>query len=236
MGTLTVPSNALNSPNLTKFAGNAVQASINLTPTVVFPDTQVGSTSGTQTSTVTNNNPVGVTIDLVAVSGPFAIAHDGCTGVLAANHSCTVMTAFSPTVRGAATGSLTFTGNFKNTPASITLRGNGTLSAPVLTPSNVFFGNVPRNTTSPDMFLTLTNNNPAVAGGAITINSIATGNPLYAIDGVMTTCGASLAGGSSCTIAVNFNPTATGNVTSSVSVTDNAGTGLQRSSLFGSGT
>ncbi len=235
-GALTVPSNAANNPNIQKLSGQAVQASINLSVTVVFPNTHVGSTSGTRTSTVTNPNSVGVTINTVTISGPFAIAHDGCTGVLAANHSCTVMTTFSPTIQGAATGSLTFTSNARNSPASITLKGRGTLTAPVLTPSNVFFGKVPRNTTSPDMFLTLTNNNPAIPGGAININSITTANPMYEIDAVMTTCGSSLEGGGACIIAVDFTPTATGNLTSSLSVIDNAGTGLQRSSLFGNGT
>jgi hypothetical protein len=235
-GSATIPSASPSSPQTVNLSGTGLQASINLPASQVFANTVVGGTSPTKTATFTNPNSVGLTISGFTVSGDFAIVTDGCSGVLAANSSCTVTLTFDPTVSGAETGGLTITSNAKNSPATVTLKGTGTLSAPTLIPASLAFGNVMHGTTSPDKFITVTNNNVATAGGTITISGITTANPVYAIDGGSTTCTSTLAGGgATCTIAVNFSPTTTGSMSSSLSVMDNAGTGTQKASLFGTG-
>jgi hypothetical protein len=86
----------------------------------------------------------------------------------------------------------------------------------------------------------VTNNNANTANGAVTISSLTTSNPVFAVDNVNTTCGSTLAGGgASCTIAVNFSPTAAGAVSGTLNIVDSAGTGAtsttQKVSLYGTG-
>ena len=115
-------------------------------------------------------------------------------------------------MQGAEIGGLIITSNAKNSPATIALKGTGTLAPLVLTPTSLSFGAVMHGTTSPDKFVTLVNNNPA-SGGTINISSVTTNNAVFAVDLGSTTCGSTLAGGgASCLIAVNFSPTTTGTV------------------------
>ena len=238
-GSATIPSSGPNSPQTVNLSGTGLQASLNLSPSLAFANTQVGGTSPTKTATLTNPNSVGLTISSVATSGDFAIVTDGCTGVLPANSSCTVTLTFDPTMQGAETGGLIITSNAKNSPATIALKGTGTLSPLVLTPTSLSFGAVMHGTTSPDKFVTLVNNNPA-SGGTINISSVTTNNAVFAVDLGSTTCGSTLAGGgASCMIAVNFSPTTTGTVSAALSIVDSAGTGAasttQKVSLAGTG-
>ncbi len=212
-----------------------MQASITLSPTITFANTQVGMTSATKTATVTNPNSVGLTISSVATSGDFAVVTDGCTGVLPANSSCTVTVSFTPTMQGPETGGLIITSNAKNSPATITLKGTGTLLAPTFTPTQLSFGTVPHGTTSPDKFVTVSNPNTSAPGGTINISSITTSTSAFAVDGASTTCTSTLAGGASCTIAVNFSPPSSGALSAQLIIMDNAATGTQKIGLFGTG-
>jgi len=238
-GSATIPSSGPNSPQTVNLSGTGLQASLNLSPSLAFSNTQVGGTSPTKTARLTNPNSVGLTISSVATSGDFAIVTDGCTGVLPANSSCTVTLTFDPTMQGAETGGLIITSNAKNSPATIALKGTGTLAPLVLTPTSLSFGAVMHGTTSPDKFVTLVNNNSA-SGGTINISSVTTNNAVFAVDLGSTTCGSTLAGGgASCMIAVNFSPTTTGTVAAALSIVDSAGTGAasttQKVSLAGTG-
>ena len=234
-----MPSSGPNSPQTVSLAGTGLQASLTLPPSQAFANTLVGNTSTSKVATLTNSNAVGLTITGVSTSGDFTIVSDGCTGVLPANSTCMETLAFTPTMQGAETGSLNITSNAKNSPASVTLTGTGTLSTLALTPNPLAFGKVPHGTTSPDEFITVTNNNVA-AGGTISISSITTSNAVYAVDLGSTTCGSTLAGGgASCMIAVNFSPVTTGAVSASLSIVDSAGNGTtsttQKVSLAGTG-
>ena len=80
-----------------------------------------------------------------------------------------------------------------------------------------------------------------IAGQAITLSN--TGSARLSIDGIavalpftqINTCGSSLAAGATCTITVTFAPTAEGDFTSNVSITDNAKGSPQTVALTGTG-
>jgi len=96
-----------------------------------------------------------------------------------------------------------------------------------LSPGALTFASQNVNTTSVAQPVTLTN-----AGDAsLTISSIATTGD-FAQTG---TCGSSLAAGANCQISVTFKPTTNGQLTGSVSVTDNATGSPQSVSLTGTG-
>ncbi|WP_328324621.1 choice-of-anchor D domain-containing protein [Kribbella sp. NBC_00382] len=86
-----------------------------------FPDTAVGSSSSTQTVTVTNSGTTSATVSGVSATGDFSQTNNCST--IAVGASCTVTVTFRPTASGARTGGVTVTSNAS--PASISLTGNG---------------------------------------------------------------------------------------------------------------
>jgi hypothetical protein len=255
-GTVTVTSDAPGSPQTVLLAGTGIKAVFGQTSAIAFPNTQVGTTSGTTgVETVSNVSSVPVVINSIpAATGDFSVLASfgsnpcntsGTTTLaphLSAGDSCTAGVTFSPTAQGTRTGSLNVTSAFANGSAATTLRGNGTLAALSVTPA-LQFGIVMHGTTSADKLETVTNNNPSVFGSntTVVISGIATSNSTFAIDPAGTTCGTSptyatsLAPGASCTVAVNFSPPTTGSFSGTLNVSDNAGNGVQKSTLYGTG-
>ena len=150
-----------------------------------------------------------------------------------------VSTALLGTIINNSSISLNATANATNLrigSPTVTLKGTGTLSALSVVPA-IQFGNVMHGTTSADKFDTVKNNNPSVVGSntTVVISGIATSGSPFGIDPVGTTCGASLAPGASCTVAVNFSPATAGSFSGTTNVTDNSGNGTQKSTLYGTG-
>jgi hypothetical protein len=111
-----------------------------------------------------------------------------------------------------------------------------TASAPVvsLSPTSLSFGNHQVNTTSSAHTVTLTNSGNA----ALTIHSIGLSGPNGGDFHQQNSCPSSsstLAAGASCTISVTFTPTAEGNRSASLAITDNASGSPQSVTLSGIG-
>ncbi|HLJ29777.1 MAG TPA: glycosyl hydrolase [Candidatus Angelobacter sp.] len=102
---------------------------------LTFGSQNVGTTSASQTLTLTNHGPGGLTISSVAVTGDFSQTNN-CGTSLAANASCSISVSFKPTATGARTGTLTVTDNASNSPQTAALSGTGTSGAPSA-PSNL---------------------------------------------------------------------------------------------------
>jgi hypothetical protein len=106
----------------------------------------------------------------------------------------------------------------------------GSLSSTVvsLSPTGVAFGNENVGGTSTAQTVTLTN----VGTAALTGVSVATSSSVFT---QTNTCAADVAPGGTCTISVEFVPTAAGPVQGSLSITDSAGDSPQPVSLSGTG-
>ncbi|HXW15111.1 MAG TPA: choice-of-anchor D domain-containing protein [Terriglobia bacterium] len=98
---------------------------------------------------------------------------------------------------------------------------------PTVLPSSLSFGGQIVGTTSTAQMVTLANPGQA----SLTISSIAVSGDFSETNN----CGGALTAGANCTIAVSFKPTAGGNRTGSVSVTDSASGSPQTVGLSGSG-
>jgi len=217
-------------------AGSAASGSLNLTPTTQnFPNTTIGASSATQTSTLTNGTANSITLSSGTLTDATDFTEtDNCNGALASGASCTLTFTFKP----ASAGTLASTFSIKDsTDASIattaSLTGTG-VAAPTptasLTPASFNFGaaTVGESSTdpSPETF-TLTNTGTvAVTPGSVSV----TGSGFTLISG---NCGTSLAAGSSCTMAVTFQPAAVGTATGTISIITSAGT--KTSTLTGNG-
>jgi F5/8 type C domain/Abnormal spindle-like microcephaly-assoc'd, ASPM-SPD-2-Hydin/Right handed beta helix region len=89
-----------------------------------FGNENVGSTSSSQSVTVTNPGSGAVSMSSIGVTGPFGESNN-CGTSLAAGASCTVGVTFAPTAAGAATGTLSVTSSAPGSPLTVALSGTG---------------------------------------------------------------------------------------------------------------
>jgi len=227
--TLTFTDNDRAVPGSTQtvsLSGTGVAPIAKLSPSSLnFGSQLVGTTSAAPTVTLTNTGTATMTIASIVSSGDFSItiASTGtpCGTTLAASASCTFGVAFTPTALGQRTGLVTVTDNSYNVTGStqtVMLSGTGLAPVAQLAPGSLTFSSQLVNTTSAADTVTLSNTGTVtlsitgiVSSGDFTITTASTGSP----------CGATLAAAASCAFGVAFTPTATGQRTGSVTVTDN---------------
>jgi hypothetical protein len=211
------------------------QAPLTFSPTsIAFSNQALGSTSGTQIVTLTNNTGVLVSFSSIAVTGAnaadFAQLSTTCGQTLALTSSCTVTLAFAPVATGTRTASLTITDDATNNPQSVALSGSGIL--PVTVTASISFGTQKVGTTSQSKSVTIKNNLPTM----LTFSAFSFGgtNPGDFRQSA-TTCGSTLAAGASCTVSIVFTPTATGSRNAVLNIVNNAVTSPQSVALTGTG-
>ena len=205
-GTLTVTSSTLGvGPLAIMLSGTGLPGgAITLTPNpVTFPSTTVGASSARQTIVIANPGASPVNGLTLAASGDFALAGSSCPSQLIAQGSCTVQLIFQPTVVGGREGYLT-----ASTTTSGVAQGSALLTGIGLAPAELAV--TPGSLTFPATFLhqssaaqTVTVSNPGQS--AITDLTLTTTGGFQIAS---TTCTATLASGATCTVAVDFAPTA----------------------------
>jgi trimeric autotransporter adhesin len=198
-----------------------------------------GTTSGSQSVTISNSGTAALILSAITVSGSsgiYSTAGSSCaTGVaIAPNASCTVNVSFSPNAIASFPSSLVLASNASNGNVSVTLQGTGAaVPAPVIavSPGALAFGNQTLNVTSGTQFITVQNNGNAPATlSPLSLTGSATFNLLNP-----TACGASLGAGASCILQLQFRPTVTGAQTAALQVTSNAPGSPHSVSISGTG-
>jgi hypothetical protein len=194
---------------------------------LTFAAQAVATQSNSQTITVKSSGNQPVTFGTPAITGDFAET-DTCTGqTLATGATCTFSISFAPTQTGVRSGQLTIFANVPGGQATVSLSGTGTAAAAiVLTPLTLNFPATLVNQTAASRIITVANTgaNPAT----LSTPSI-TGDFSIAAS----TCGATLAAQTACSLSISFTPTASGTRTGVLAVTDSAGT--QTAQLSGTG-
>jgi hypothetical protein len=230
-GTLTLP-NSAGAAVPVALAGNGVSAvgSLLFSPAaMVFPDTAVGSTSGTQSITVTNQGTTAVTIDRVFDSGnDFRVTNTGCITVLPPNGStCTIDVTFTPGTTGPITGTVTLVDDAPGSPQTIGLSGNGVTAVETLvaSPSSVGFDDTVLGSST---YTAVNLYNPG--NSDITISKLATSLPDFTASGCPTVPAFSY-----CTIYVYFTPTIAGPRSGTLTITDTAPLSPHKVPLSGNG-
>jgi HYDIN/CFA65/VesB family protein/ASPM-SPD-2-Hydin domain-containing protein len=127
-GSLTVTSDADNSPTTIALSGSGASATSQLTATpnnVSFGNVGVGSSSSLGV-TLKNTGNSNVTISGVTPSGGDYSANGvNANTTLTPGQSATLSVTFTPTATGSASGSVSVTSNANNSPATISLNGSG---------------------------------------------------------------------------------------------------------------
>ena len=244
-GTLTISTNASNSPNTAPLSATGI-ASVVLSPTSIsFGNGVVGTTSAAKTVKITNSQTGTLNFTGVVFNGPFVLDTSAVTtcpqaggtvsGALAAGQSCVIGVDFAPTATGATSGGqITVIDSAPSSPQVAALSGTG-VAAVTVSPATLAFGNVVKGTTSAAQNVTLTNNQTA----ALNLTSFSALAP-YAVGpgttGTHCVVGTPVAAGASCTLSVTFAPTTLGvAAASTLSIADSAGNSPQSVNLTGTG-
>ncbi|HKM47221.1 MAG TPA: choice-of-anchor D domain-containing protein, partial [Terriglobales bacterium] len=199
--------------------------------TLAFGNELLGTTSAGKNVTITNISSSSVPITSITAFGDFSITANTCPGTLAGSGHCIVTVAFKPSVLGAITGDLTIGYSAIGSPDRLNLTGTG-LAPLTATPTSLAFGTVTVGMTSAAKTVTLKNDNPSTA-----LNIGYSSNGDYStVTGGGTPCGATLAGGASCTVNVTFHPHQNGAINGEVTVTDGVSLSPLVVSASGSGT
>ena len=234
-------------PDECRTSGRTVKiASARLTagPTSVsFADTLEGTSSSAERVRITNTGPTRTrTLDAsVGNASSFDLTGSTCRAPLSPGASCTVDVTFAPRAAGSATGTLQVTDG-AGTRVTVALTGTGTgtvldAAALAISQDDHDFGDTEVGSTSGPVDLTVTNRGELPTGVLdVTLSSGTSDDFEITAD----TCAGVLAPSATCTVAVSFTPTATGELTSSLSVsatpggsvsTDLSGTGLAPAAL-----
>ena len=250
-GQVNVADNGPASPQAISLSGTGTQpvASFN-PPSIGFGSVNVGTPSSPQPVTLTNTGNQTMTISSVtidsAVGTPADFAFSSTSGTpcqtvgsLVPSASCTFTVTFTPSTQGNETGQVDVADDAAGSPQHVPMSGTGTAAGVSLSPGALPFGNQSVGTTSAVQQVTLTNTgniNLVISSLSLT----GTNSADFQINSNQTTCAVGGSGvpanGGTCIIAVDFAPQASGPLSASVTITDNAASTPQSIALSGTGT
>jgi hypothetical protein len=199
-------------------------ASAAFSPAVIsFPATKVGSTSSASV-TFSNVGTAPMTLASVYVAGlnpgDFVIAGNTCPTSLASNVSCLVSVTFSPGATGLRQANLSFSDNAANTTdQTVALTGTDDTAAGITaTPTPLAFGTVNAGTSLASKAIDVKN----TGAGLLIISKLTMGGAAAADFKISENCTtAPVAPNGSCKIDVQFNPTALGSRSATLTLNHN---------------
>lgn len=217
--------------NLTSITSVALTSATAAPTSLSFGNQLLGTTSASQTVTVSNCGTYPVTIGGVSVIGTnapdFSITN-GC-GVLSPSESCNISVRFTPGAMGNRSATLQMDDG-TSTPPSVALAGTGVAPLAAVSPTSLAYGNQLINTSS-TRNVTLTNS----GSSTLTITGISVSGANASDFVSNNNCPASLAPAGSCTVSVTFTPPVMGSRAATLQITSNANNGTQSVGLSGTG-
>ncbi len=241
--TLSLASNAAASPTTVAVAGNGTTVlapQVQLSATMLALGNEiVGSPTAARPLTITNVGSAALTINSIASSGADFSYQSACGATVAAGANCVVQVVLTPTAQGARSGTLSINTNAGGSPHVVQLSGvgypAGTLSTVTLAPSALTFAAQGVNTASAAQTVTLTNNGP-VPVKLSNFNFTGANFAEFARSGGTCALNTDVAEQSTCTIAITFTPTATGNRTATLALASTDISGSAAINLSGTAT
>jgi len=230
-GSVTLTSDAPNSPTSIALSGTAVQPQLSVTPGTVSFGTVVDGTANTQTIQLTNSGNANLTVSQAAVSGSgLTISGLALPLALSPGQSANFNVAFAPASAGSATGSVSLASNAPASPITIAVSATGVAATLQLTASSTSldFGNLNLGS-SGTQSVTLTN----TGNSSVSISQINVSGAGFSTSGL--TPPLDLAAGQTTTFSVVFTPTSSGSVTGNANVISNASNSPTVIALSGSG-
>ena len=168
---------------------------------------------------MTNPGNADLTMGPVGIAGPAAADYTrttDCTGTLVPGASCTISVVLTPTAAGVRSATLSFTHNAAGSPATVSLTGTGVASTFSVTPNSVKFGKVTVNTTKTGSVTV--KNTGSIPFTPTSAQVTGTGSAAFTVQPSTACVGVPLAPGRTCTISIDFRPTARGDYSASLTV------------------
>jgi beta-lactam-binding protein with PASTA domain len=189
--------------------------------TLTFSNQNVGTTSASQTVTISNTGNAALTINTISNSNAtdFAVTAPATPFNIAAGGSQAFTLAFKPGSTGAKSATISIASNGGN--GSVSASGTGTTPpVPVMgvSPASLAFGNQDVGTTSAAQTVTISN----TGTGTLNVTSISSSNTEFKFSPATLS---SIAPGGSALLSVTFAPTTTGAKTATISITSDGGNG-----------
>ena len=229
-GSVSISSNASNSPTAVALSGTGVAATVTVSATpssLSFGSVNAGSSSA-KSVTLTNGGNTNVTISQISVNAKDVTA-SGITApmTLTPGQTAALSLTFSPTAAETVTGNVTVT-NSQGSSTVIPVNGTGVQAAMSVTPASVSFGNV--TVGSPNSQTIQLSN---TGTGVLTITQLSVTGSGFSTSTVNLPL--SLNPGASTTFNTQFAPQAAGSASGSVSLVSNAPSSPNTISLSGTG-
>jgi len=229
-GSVTISSNAPNSPATVSLSGTGVAASVTLSanPTSLsFGSVNAGNSSA-KSVTLTNNGNSSLTISQVLVNATdMSTSGFSLPVTLGAGQSQTMNVVFGPTTAENVSGNITVT-SAQGATSVISISGTGVQAGLSLTPSNANLGSVAVGASS-SQTIQISN----TGNGVLTITQVSASGPGFSATGLSVPL--SLNPGQSSTFNAQFQPASTGSATGTVTILSNAPGSPAVLALSGSG-
>jgi len=218
-GSVTLTSDASNSPFTIALSGTGAQAGLSVSPTTFNYGSVVDGQTKSQSFTLTNTGSASLTITQLTMTGSaYTVSGLALPATISAGSSTTLSVLFAPTTAGSLTGTLSITSNAPNSPTTVSLSGTGTAGTVSLTanPTSVSFTGINAGSSSTKS-VTLTNSgNTSVTVSQVTVNA-----KDFSASGITTPL--ALAAGQTATLNVAFAPSASETITGNVTVATSQG-------------
>jgi hypothetical protein len=229
VGSIEISSDSSASLEFLSLIGTASPSTLLFQPGALnFGVSLVGSTV-TLPLAITNAGTSAAVFNGVTTTGDYAVTGN-CPTVgssLAPNANCTLQVDFTPTASGLRTGTVSIASSVSATPLTAALTGTGVQSHLQITPTTLSFGNVALGE-SASLSLTLANT------GTASISRIAfTASAGYAVTAPCSFT--TLSPSASCSVTVEFRPTAAGLSAGTLTIISSDPTSPDRIALSGTG-
>ncbi|HEV2352564.1 MAG TPA: choice-of-anchor D domain-containing protein [Terriglobia bacterium] len=204
-----------------------LEAIITFSPSsMTFPPTTVGAASPPQTVTLTNTGNISTTAFSLFIGGSFTQTNN-CAAPLVPGASCQATVVFHPTGGGTNNGGLLVQWNAPGPPSYFFTGVGVTSPAAVFCPPSLSFPTQTIGTASAVQSVIVTNNGSSV----LTISGISASGAFSETNN----CPGTLPQFGSCVINLTFSPAATGSLSGSLNLTDDAPGSPQSYPLTGTG-
>jgi Abnormal spindle-like microcephaly-assoc'd, ASPM-SPD-2-Hydin/Protein of unknown function (DUF1573) len=218
-GSITVVSNAANSPLKIAVTGTAAQAGLSISPSSFdFGSVEDGHTTS-QAFTVTNTGAAALTIEQLSVSGSgYTVSGLATPGTIGAGGNTTFTVLFAPMTAGDLAGTVDLISNAPNSPNVLFLHGKGKSASVTLSasPASLSFANVDTGTSS-SKGITISN----TGNTSVTISQVSVNAKDFSVSGM--TAPLTLGAGQNAPLVVSFHPSASENVTGNITVVSTQG-------------
>lgn len=218
-GSITVVSNAANSPLKIAVTGTGAQPGLSISPSSFNFGSVVDGQTKSETFTATNTGTGPLTITQLASSGSsYTVSGLATPAAIASGSSTTFSVLFAPTTAGSLAGTVSLASNAPNSPNVLSLSGTGTAASVTLSasPTSLSFTNVNAGS-STSKSVTISNS----GNTSVTLSQVSVSAKDFSVTGITTPV--TLAAGQNTSMNVTFNPSASENVTGNITVASSQG-------------